>query len=123
MTDLENASQSAANPNPSEPSLQSELRSLRSQFTALLIILLVFSGSLDVFILRQLMLIGRQSKELTAIVIDYEQGRRPIMENFTDRLRDYAKSHREFVPILTKHGALQEVPATNPPGAKPAPKK
>ena len=123
MTDFENASQPAANPNPSETSLQSELRSLRSQFAALLIILLVFSGSLDVFILRQLMLIGRQSKELTAIVADYEQGRRPIMENFTDRLRDYAKGHRDFVPILTKHGALQEVPATNLPSAKPAPKK
>jgi hypothetical protein len=123
MTDLENTTQPAANPTPSESSLQSELRSLRSQFTSLLIILLVFSGSLDVFILRQLMLIGRQSKELNAIVADYEQGRRPIMENFTERLRDYAKSHREFVPILTKHGALQEVPATNPPGAKPAPKK
>jgi hypothetical protein len=123
MTEFDHASPSVPSAAPAEPSLSAQFQALRSQVTAMLILLLVLSGSVNVFILRQLILLGRQSKELSLIVNDYEKTKRPIMENFTDRLRDYSKTHRDFLPILSKYYALPEPAASNPPTVKPTPKK
>jgi hypothetical protein len=123
MTEFDNASSSVPSPAPSEPSLSAQLQAMRSQFTALLFLLLVLSGSVNVFILRQLIMLGRQSKELSLVINDYEKNKRPIIENFAERLRDYSKTHRDFLPIMSKYYLPPEPAASNPPTIKPAPKK
>ena len=108
--------------------LQSQIDSLNHLVTSLLILLVIVSGTLSVFLLRQYRM---ASKDLAAIrpgalqiIADYNKERAPRMDAFIERLRDYGRTHPDFVPILIRYGLVTNIP-TSAPAPPPAnvPKK
>ncbi|HOW67170.1 MAG TPA: hypothetical protein PK256_17965, partial [Verrucomicrobiota bacterium] len=66
--------------------LQRAVATLRTQFLALLIVLLILSGSFNLFMLRQLRLVRTQAVELGNVVSEYEKNSAPAMNEFLSRL-------------------------------------
>ena len=84
-------------------SLLAAHQSLRRSFHLALVMLLILSGSLFVFFLRELSLARRQVQELAQVVSDYEKNTFPIMENFRSKLQAFAQTHPDFNPIYAKY--------------------
>jgi uncharacterized protein YbgA (DUF1722 family) len=102
---------------PDVHALQQAVRALRTQFVALLVVLLVLSGSLNLFLLRHFRLMRAQAAELSQLVNDYEKTRAPFMNSVVTGLRDYARTHPDYLVILTNYVPLAESNAA----ARPAP--
>ncbi len=118
--------------NPTEPphdstvtveNLQQAYQSLLARFTLVLILLLILSGSLCVFLLRQATLVRRQVKELSQFVADYDRTSVPLMNEFRDKLQNYAKTDRNFNAVLIKYFGTNNPPATSAPPRAVAPSK
>lgn len=67
------------------------------------LVMLILIGSVSLFLLREVMLIRRQIRDLTQVVSNYEQTSMPAMVDFRSRLYDYAKLNPEFMTIFTKY--------------------
>jgi len=88
-----------------------------------LILMVVVSGTLSVFLLRQWQM---TRKDLAAIrpgalqiIADYNKERAPRMDAFVERLNNFSRTHPDFVPILIRYGALSNAPSAS--GSTPAP--
>lgn len=105
-------------------SLRQALLALRTLFHSLLIIMLVLSGSLNIFLLRQVSLVRREVDAQQKFVDDYEKNGLPTMNSFVARLREFARANPDFVPILSKYGiSPQAPPPASPSSARPSPGK
>jgi len=134
MDNLEN--QPAPQTDVSE--LRAQCASLRQLVNALLLILLVVSGTLWIFLRWQVKNVRTELEsarpQATNIIAQYEKGVRPTMDEFVKRITEYSKTHPDFAPIAAKYrlneqqqqpakpGAAKPAPATPAPPA-PAPKK
>jgi len=98
--------------------LKETCASLRHQLNSALILLLVVSATLSVFFLRQVTLARKDRDNLRPAIADYQQNAVPALNDFTAKLREYAKTHPDVVPILVKYGVVQ---ATNPAAPSSAP--
>jgi hypothetical protein len=92
--------------------LQRSIQSLRAMFNVVLVILLVLTGSLFLFLLREVSQIRRQTRELTQFVDNYEKTSLPAMLAFRNKLQEFAKGHPDFKPILARYMS----PTNTPPG-------
>jgi hypothetical protein len=105
--------------------LQSTVRSLRLILTAALISMLVLSGSMFVFLLREVSYVRRQITGLRQFIADYETKEVPVMEDFHRKLQAFARSHPDFTPVLVKHFGSSSLqvgqPAPTPAPISPAP--
>ena len=99
--------------------LQQAYLNLRAMFHALLIIVLVLSGSLDVFLLRQVSLVRKEVEDRQSFVEKYEKTEAPVMGNFVARLREFTRSNPDFAPILAKYSIPTEAPLPTAPTARP----
>lgn len=116
MNDLENQ--------PAPPSqlkaLQEQSESLRQLVSALLLVLLLVSGTLTIFLGRQWRFtkseIDLLSPQAGQILNEFNRNV-PLMQDFVRKLNDYAKTHPDFAPIAAKY-RLSEV--LGKPGASPA---
>jgi len=111
-------------------SIQPELNELQAQYDALrhlvvslLILVVVISGTLNIYLLRQW---RSTSKDLAAIrpqaaqmITDYQKNSGPLMQDFIRRVTDYGRAHPDFAPVLAKYGLRPSAP-TNPPPMAPA---
>ncbi len=104
------SSTSSPGPSGSSELVFQTLRSLRHTLQYVLVLLILFAGSLFVYLLREVSTVRRQNMELTRVVSDYERIGGPTLEDFRKKLVDYAHAHPDFGPILGKYFA-----ATNPP--------
>jgi hypothetical protein len=95
---------------------------LRHQLNSVLILLLVVSSTITIFFLRQVTLARKDRDSIRAGVVEYQQNGIPALNEFTAKLREFAKTHPDVVPILTRYGVVQ-VSNTAPPTAAPAPGK
>lgn len=102
---------------PGSEDLKATCAALRHQLNTVLILLLIVSGTTGIFFLRQVNMARGQIKNFTPVVANYQQNTKPIIDDFVARLREYAKTHQDVVPILAKYGVVQ---ATN---TAAAPKK
>ncbi|MBI4324747.1 MAG: hypothetical protein HY674_05730 [Chloroflexi bacterium] len=107
--------------NPMEPphdstvtveNLEQAYQSLLVRFSLVLILLLILSGSMCVFLLRQVTLVRRQVKELSQFVADYEKTSLPLMTEFRDKLQAYGKTDRNFNAVLLRYFGTNNPPAT-----------
>ena len=103
-------------------SLQQQLAGLRNLFIAALVVLLVFSGSINLYLLRQVITVR---KELSAnrptvhqLVENYKKNEGPAIEGFIKSLQAFAQQHPDFVPVLAKYGLA---PASQGAGIPTAP--
>jgi hypothetical protein len=106
--------------------LESQVAALQHLVTTLLVLLVIVSGTLSIFLLRQWQMarkdLGAIRPSALQIIADYNKERAPRMDAFLDKLKDYGRTHPDFVPILVRYGLATNVaPAA---GAAPsAPKK
>ena len=116
---------------PDANDLQAQYDALRHLVVSILILVIVVSGTLNIYFVRQWQ--GTR-KDLAAIrpqaaqmIAEYQQKIGPIMNDFVNKLTEYGRTHPDFAPILTKHNLKPSALAAAPPAASPsrpvAPKK
>ena len=108
---------------PDTNDLQAQYHALRHLVVSLLILVVVISGTLNIYLLRQW---RSTSKDLTAIrpqavqmIDDFRKTSGPLMQDFVKKITDYGRTHPDFAPVLAKYGLKPATP-TNPPPATPA---
>lgn len=128
MNDLSNT---PVTPAPAEP-VADALASLRLQFQATLIILIMISGALDLYLLRQYTTTRKEVAAFEQIVgqmiTNYQQATVPLANKFLGQLTEYAKTHPDFQPVLRRYNVQPAsgvmAPAPAPAATKtPAPKQ
>jgi hypothetical protein len=118
--------------NPS--ATQSELTELKAQCTSLrqllgglLVLMIVISGTLNIYLWRQYRMTGAELRMLRPqvgqLVADYQRVSAPAITEFLKKLNDYEKTHPDFTPILVKYnlkaaGITGAVPASVPSAKK-----
>jgi hypothetical protein len=110
--------------------LQAQCDALRHLITSVLILVIVVSGTLNIYLLRQW---KTTSKDLAAIrpqaeqmISEYTQKSGPLMNDFFNKITEYGRTHPDFAPILAKYNikpvAAAGVPAAAPRASAPAAK-
>ena len=107
---------------PAAPTLQQQYDSLRQLVTSMLILLLIVSGTLNIFLWRQYRYINKDLENfrpMAANVINgYNKGDGPAIDQFVRNIGEYGRTHPDIEPILTKYG-IKPTTAT-PPATAPA---
>ena len=95
---------------------------LRKQIVTILVLLIIISGTLNIYLLRQSRYASNDLKMIRSqaarIIPRYTKVRGPAMDNMVSKLTDYAKTHPDFAPILAKYGV--NVTSNAPAPAGPA---
>jgi hypothetical protein len=111
-----------SNPQLDANSLQEQLDSLRQMMTSVLVLLLLVSGTLTIFLVRQWRFVQRDLEALrpqaAPVIAEYNKGL-PAMQDFLTKLAQYGKTHADFAPIAAKYHLNDMVPksGTNAPAA------
>jgi hypothetical protein len=114
----------------SDNDLQAQCDALRHLITSTLILVIVISGTFNIYLLRQW---KTTSKDLAGIrpqaaqmVADYQRVSAPLMNDFVVKLTEYGRTHPDFAPILAKYNlkptATTGVPTIAPTTSLPAAK-
>jgi hypothetical protein len=108
---------------PSTNDLQAQYDALRHLVLSTLILVLVISGTLNIYLLRQW---RSTTKDLAGIrpqaaqmIADYQKVSGPLMTDFIKKITDYGQTHPDFAPILAKYG-LKATSPTGAPSASPS---
>ena len=103
--------------------LRTQYDQLRQSIVSILILVIVISGTLNIYLLRQWQ---SSRKDLAAIrpqaaqmIAEYQKVSGPAMGDFVKKLTDYGRSHPDFAPILTKYN-IRPAGATDAPPASPS---
>ena len=106
MNEPENIKPTPASSTPAsdEQNLRAQVDSLLKLFSATLVVLLIISGALNLFLLRQMMTVRKDVMTMGPTVVNYEKNDLPQLQNFVALLQNYAKTHPDFVPVLAKYG-------------------
>lgn len=106
---------------PGTNDLQAQYDALRHLVVSILILVVVISGTFNIYLLRQwrattkeLAAIRPQVIQMTAV---YQKDEVPWMQEILRRLTEYGRTHPAFAPVLTKYnfkpgGPTGTVPAT-----------
>lgn len=118
MDEIEN--KPGSTPALDTPDLREQVESLRHLVGSMLVLLVIVSGTLTIFLLREM---KNSSKELEAyrpgatnMIALYQKQQGPAMDEFLRKLQQYGQTHKDFEPILLKYG----LKGTGPTGAPPA---
>ena len=115
--------------------LKEQLDAMRSQVTALLLALVVVSGTLSVYLFVQARHARNDLLTFRPVATQVNnQARReePILRGFLTKLNEYGRTHADFMPILSKYKfqfptsaatATTSVPPANPAPNPAAPAK
>ena len=105
--------------------LQGQYDQLRHIIASVLILVLVISGTLGIYLLRQWQ---SSRKDLAAIrpqaaqmIIEYQQKSGPLMSDFVKKIADYGRTHPDFTPVLARYGLMPRGSTNTPPTAPTAP--
>ena len=100
-----------------------EINSLKNQVYTLLVALIVVSGTLTVFLYRQVSLAGKDLAQGQQLASGLSQNEAAVSA-FVTKLVAYGEKHPDFVPVLKKYGIEPRpgVPAMAP-APSAAPKK
>ena len=115
MDTLENKT----SPPPNANVLQTQHDALRHLVVSMLILVVVISGTLNIYLLRQW---RSTSKDLAAIrpqasqmITEYQKVSGPLMDNFVKKISEYGRTHPDFAPIMAKYGLKPATPTNLPP--------
>jgi hypothetical protein len=107
------------------PDLREQVESLRHLVGSMLILLVVVSGTLTIFLLREMKNISTQLDAYrpgaTNMIALYQKQQGPAMDDFINKLRQYGQTHKDFDIILTKWNLKGGVPTGAPPASVPQP--
>jgi hypothetical protein len=104
--------------------LRAQYESLRHLVVSVLILLVVVSGTLNIFLLREFRNAGRDldnfKPSAQEFMMNYQKNDGPSVENFLLRIVDYGRTHPDFAPILKKYH-VNPGPGTGAPINLPVP--
>ena len=93
---------------PNTNDLQAQCDALRHLIVSILILVIVISGTLGIYLLRQWQ---SSRKDLAAIrpqaaqmIAEYQKVSAPLMTDFVKKVTEYGRTHPDFAPILAKYG-------------------
>jgi hypothetical protein len=119
MDTLENKTSTPAN----ATDLQAQFDALRHMVVSILILVVVISGTLNIYLLRQWRSTKRDLEavkpQAAQMFAEYQKSG-PLMENFVKKVTEYGRTHTDFAPIMAKYG-LKPTTITNLPPTTPAP--
>ncbi len=102
--------------------IEEQYHSLRQLVSSMLILMLVISGTFNIYLLRQW---RSASKDLdnyrpfaANTVGSYQKGDGPAVEAFVRNVAEYGRTHPDFAPILAKYGIKPNT--FNPPVTGPS---
>jgi hypothetical protein len=108
---------------PNANDLQAQFDALRHLVVSILILVVVISGTLNIYFLRQW---RSTSKDLAGIrpqaeqmISEFQKTSGPRMNDFIKKISEYGGAHPDFTPVLAKYGLKPATP-TNPSPAAPA---
>ena len=108
---------------PNLSDLQAQYDALRHLVVSILILVVVISGTLNIYLLRQW---RSTSKDLAGVrpqaaqmITEFQKVSGPLMQDFVKKITEYGRTHPDFAPVLAKYGLKPATP-TNPPPAIPA---
>jgi len=93
----------------------SEVSALQRQVFALLLALVVVSGTLTVYLYRQASLARKDIDALTlqaGPMVKAFQQNQPAMINFVNQLVMFGETHPDYKPVLLKYGIVPPPPGT-----------
>lgn len=112
MENLEDQSHAQVQPRP----LEEQMESLRQLVAALLLVLLLVSGTLTIFLNRQWRFskneIDLLTPQATQMLTDFNRNL-PMMQDLLRKLDEYSKTHPDFAPIAARYH-LSEVLGKTP---------
>src|SRR5713226_520843 len=106
--------------------LQEQQRSLQALFVVALAALIVLCLGVDLYLFKQWRMVKAQLVEqgrvVNNIAAEFHQSREKNIRSFVSQLETFAKSNRDFLPILEKYRpALNQYFTSPPPVPVPAP--
>lgn len=106
------------------PDLREEIESLRHLIGSILILLVVISGTLTIYLLREMKNTSAQLDAFrpgaTNMIAVYQKQQAPAMDDFIKKITQYGQTHKDFEPILFKWGLKTTGPTAPLTGAPPA---
>ncbi len=105
--------------------LQHSQQSLRALFNLALIALLLLGGSGSLVLLQQVGQVRREANALRKTVAEFERTGQPQLEAILAKLKEFARAHLDFAPVLAKYRPAGDAPSATPPAKAPTqpPKK
>lgn len=121
----------AGQPNPPPQSelaeVKAECESLRHALVSVLILVLVVSGTLNLFFLRQYRNAKSQLKiegpQVGQLVAEYNRNEGPVLGELVKRLSDFGKTHPDIEPLLARYGIKPASPTNAVAPAAPSAQK
>src|SRR6266849_9485605 len=106
--------------------LQEQQRSLQTLFVVALGALVVLCLGVDLYLFKQWRMaktqLAEQGRVVSNIAAEFHQSREKNIRSFVNQLETFAKSNRDFLPILEKYRPALSLYFTSPPPlAVPAP--
>ncbi len=106
--------------------LKAQCTSLRQLFGGLLVLVIVMSGTLNIYLWRQFRMTRAElimlRPQVGQLVADYQRISAPAIADFLKKLNDYEKTHSDFTQILLKYnlkaGAITGAAPVSIPSAK-----
>jgi hypothetical protein len=113
-----------ATPSLDTSDLREEIESLRHLIGSILILLVVVSGTLTIYLLREMKNTSGQLEAFrpgaTNMIAVYQKQQAPAMDDFIKKITQYGQTHKDFEPILFKWGLKTTAPTAPLTGAPPA---
>ena len=103
-----------------DPDLQAHLDALRHLVTSILILVVVISGTFNIYLLRQWRTVSKELAQIrpqaAQIIADYQKSG-PLMDDFLKKVTEYGRTHPDFALILAKYRLSPATAAAAPPAA------
>jgi hypothetical protein len=104
MNEIEN--KPVSTPALETPDLREQIQSLRHLVGSVLILMVMVSGTLTIFLLRQMKTASTQLDAYRAqannVMGIYRQQQEPLMLDFAKRIQLYGQTHPDIAPLLAK---------------------
>lgn len=112
-------------PEPTVQELRQAYDSLRHLVISVLVLMIVVSGTLNLFLLRQAKYaradVAAIKPQVTQLVADYNKNKAPLIQDFARKLVEYGEKHPDFMPILKKYGITRQSTTGAPPASATSP--
>ena len=106
------------------PDWRAEYEALRNLVVSVLVLVIVLSGSLNIYLLRQAKYASSDLKvarpQVGQMVAEYQRGIEPTVRNMVSKLGEYGKTHPDFQPILNRYN-IKPIPAPVAPASTGTP--
>ncbi len=94
--------------------LNEQVAALQRQVFALLLALVVVSGTLTVYLYRQASIIGKDVATEKQAIITAKQVQ-PVIVSLANQLAVYGRTHPDILPLLNKYNIANGVPVVSAP--------